>query len=514
MSFKYTAPPEKQAVFVFQLTYTLMTLFTATAICEVLYQLGIAKQGISVVMVLAVFVVAAITDGYWFGLIAALAGVFAYDYLITEPRLGFSFTLGFPITLSVMLLVTLVTSSVTAKIKRQATIARIKEQKAELLYEINRKMLSSRSVSTIVHHATTYLNNDLQRSVVLYTSFDNPERLGYYVSRAKNDANIAFFSSEIEQSAARLALQRREPVGIGGVPQNGVMAFYRPIITQERVYGILGISCQQGPIEESHKPFIDLIVEQTAQALRVQALTHQQQEALVMAETEKNRNTVLRSISHDLRTPLTSIIGSSATFLDHFRELPDTTQVHLVTGIQSDAQWLMSMVENILSVTRIQQNNMVITKTEEAAEEIIAQAVSAFRKRYPAANILIEQPRNLLLVPMDALLITQVINNLLDNAQRHSGDLTVTVTIKMLEENGYVKFSISDTGPGIRADLLPVLFEMRSAQHPQGADASRGLGIGLSICKTIIEAHGGWIEAQNLPEGGACVSFWLPMYGE
>ena len=200
-----------------------------------------------------------------------------------------------------MLLVTLVTSSITAQIKRRAPIAKAKEQKAALLYEVNRKLLSGRSVSTVAYHAITYIKNDLHRSVVLYTSFDNQAQLGYDIARDKKDVNVTFFSSQSEQNAVLQALQHREPVGVGGVPLDGVMAYYRPLLTHGNVYGVLGISCHQGPIEESHRPFIDLIAEQTALALGVQALTL-------------------------------------------YAELPASTRLHLVEGIQTDAQWLMSMV--------------------------------------------------------------------------------------------------------------------------------------------------------------------------
>ena len=205
-------------------------------------------------MVLSVSIVAAITDGHWLGQLAVFWGVFVYDYLITEPPFGFSFTLGFPITLSLMLLVTLVTSSITARIQRRATIKKTKNRKAELLYKVNRKLLSSRSVDIIAHHTMAYLKNDLHCSVVLYTSFDNQAQLGYYIVSDKNHANVTFFFSETEQNAV-------------------------------------------------------------FQALRVQALTLQQQEALIMVETGKNRNSFLRSISHHSRTAPAAASAPAQPFL-------------------------------------------------------------------------------------------------------------------------------------------------------------------------------------------------------
>ena len=232
---------------------------------------------------------------------------------------------------------------------------------------------------------------------------------------------------------------------------------------------------------------------------------------MVIAETEKVHNSFLRGISHDLRTPLTSIIGASSTYLENYTELPQATRIQLVEDIQTDSQWLLSMVENILSITKIYQRNMEIKKTEEAAEEIVGEAVALFRKRYPKADITIEQSSDLLLVPMDALLVTQIINNLLDNTQRHTGNGETKVTIEMKENSGFAEFSVSDTGPGIDPDVLPELFEIRLARRGHEEDSSRGIGIGLSLCKTIIDAYGGRIEARNLPERGAKITFTLPM---
>lgn len=490
---------------------TLLILAVASLLCEGLYLLNVGAQNISIIMMLAVFMIAATTTGYWYGLAASLAGVLIYDYLVTEPRFGFSITLGFPITLSIMLLVALVTSSIVTRIKRQTQNALEKEQRAELLYDINRKMLSCRDESSIARYAIEYLKKDLHASVALFTDFSATDAASFYFRGAEGDVASEFFSTPPEQAAARLAARRMEAMGPGGQPLSDVHGYYCPAIAQGEVYAVFGISCQAGPLPESKGEFLRLIVEQTAQALRVQSLTRQQQEAQVAAETEKSRNSFLRGISHDLRTPLTSIIGASDTSLENRQSLSPATQVQLIQGIQADSQWLLRMVENILSVTRIHQNDMAIDKVEDVAEEVVGEAVSVFRKRHPDAEITIVQPEDVLLVPMDSLLITQVLNNLLDNAHRHSAGRPVQVRVEMGRKNGFAQFSVTDKGPGIPADNLSSLFEIRPATPGCSEDASRGLGIGLSICKTIIQVHGGWIDARNLPGGGACFTFALPM---
>ncbi len=489
---------------------TAVALLVGAGLCELLYRLGTDQQNIIIVMVLAVFITSAITDGYFYGLAAALVGVFVYDFMVTEPRHGFSITLGFPITLSIMLLVTIVTSTITTRLKNRMRAAQAKEQRAELLYSVNRTLLSSRDVASIARQAMEFLWQDLNRSVVLYAPILHEEGSpSFFFRQAEGDATFNFFSSETEWAAAKLAATRGEPVAVGEAGPEGTGTYYLPVVAQGEVYGVLGISCRQGPIPLSHMPFVELIVEQTGQALHVQALAARQQESMVLAETEKTRNRFLRAVSHDLRTPLTSIIGASATFLESRDELSQETQGQLVEGILTDSQWLLSMVENILSVTRIQQNDMSLEKTEETAEGVVGEAVSLFRRRHPDADITVRQTEELPLVPMDALLITQVLNNLLDNAQRHTGEGVPKVVIDLQEVDGYVRFSVIDDGPGIDEDLLPRLFKLRPTRRENAEDS--GLGIGLGICKAIVDAHGGWIRAQNMPKGGARFMFALPL---
>ena len=500
---RYCAPPTDKKRVLFHSLTTVFILLFASLLCRILYRIEHGEQNVNVVMVLAVFMVAAFTDGYLYGLVAALSGVFLYDYLVTPPRFGFSFTRGFPVTLAIMLLVTLTTSTITARMKKQTKRARYQEQRAEMLYDINRKLLACRDEASIARYAMDYLKDDLRRSIALYTSLDDAEHPSCYFRQAEGDITSDYFISRTGWHNAILAAQKKQP-------QTDAVAFYIPIIAQETVYGVFGISRLSGDIPPSKQAFLNLMVEQTAQALRVHSLAVHKQQALVMAETEKARNSFLRGISHDLRTPLTSIIGASATILENREELPVSTQMELVEGIHSDSQWLLSMVENVLSVTKIHKN-MKIQKTEEVAEEVVGNAVAQFRRRYPKVQIRIVASDEVLLVPMDPILITQVLNNLFENAYRHGGGSRTQIEVEMSSKDGMALFSVTDNGPGIPAGRLPHLFDAQYTPSKKREDSFRGLGIGLSLCKAIVEAHGGWIEAYNMPKGGARFLFGLPL---
>ena len=239
-----------------------------------------------------------------------------------------------------------------------------------------------------------------------------------------------------------------------------------------------------------------------------------EQEKLKMEnEREKVRANLLRAVSHDLRTPLTSISGSIAAVLEG-NDLTDSQSRELLTDAKDDADWLFRMVENLLSVTRISGGETAqIHKEEEILEEVLSEAVMNFKKRNRGVSVSVSVPEELLFGPMDAMLIEQVLINLMDNAVAHGGK-TEKIAIAASAEAEYVSISVSDDGAGIEEKTFEHLFD--GSLQFSGKDASdktRGLGIGLSVCKTIIEAHGGRISAENT-EQGSCFTFTLPYGGQ
>ncbi|MBE5798322.1 MAG: DUF4118 domain-containing protein [Clostridiales bacterium] len=227
-------------------------------------------------------------------------------------------------------------------------------------------------------------------------------------------------------------------------------------------------------------------------------------------EREKMKANLLRSVSHDLRTPLTGIIGSSNVMLEQYDLLSDEEKKELVEHVREDAQWLVRLVENILSITRIKDGVVQLKKSPEVAEEIIAEAVGKFRKNRKMP-VHVKLPDEMLMIPMDATLIEQVLVNLMENVVIHAeGATEIRISISRIEEN-QVQFCVEDNGKGIDEDILPKLFEeLFPHAKEKNADGRRSMGIGLSACMSIVKAHGGDMYAQNRPEGGARVRFVLP----
>ena len=242
----------------------------------------------------------------------------------------------------------------------------------------------------------------------------------------------------------------------------------------------------------------------------------QQQEKLRLeTEREKLRANLLRGMSHDLRTPLTGISGSISAVLDNGEYLTKEQQRELLEGARDDADWLCRMVENLLSVTRISDDQIGSLHTqEEALEEVIGAAVLSFRKRNPDITVQVSVPDSVLMVPIDPVLIQQVFQNLLDNAVIH-GKTTTKIRIEARAEGGMAAVSVEDNGDGIDRARLDRLFDgsLPFSGAQQRSDQTRSLGIGLSVCRVIIQAHGGRISAHNRQDGGACFEFTLPLGG-
>ena len=228
------------------------------------------------------------------------------------------------------------------------------------------------------------------------------------------------------------------------------------------------------------------------------------------AEKERMRGNLLRAVSHDLRTPLTSIYGACSAMLENYDELPRQTHIKLLQDVSSDAQWLSRMVENLLSVTRVDPEGVHLSKHSTVLEELIDSLLVKFHKHYPQQTVQVQIPEDFVSIPMDPVLIQQVLMNLLENAVFHARGME-HLWLRVMLKKGTAIFCVEDDGCGIDPERLGRLFSSQlDSQAP--SDTSRSnMGIGLSVCRTIIKAHGGEIYGENRPEGGASFRFTLQM---
>ena len=488
-------------------------LLAATLISFILRELNIGDQNIIMVYILSILFISRITEGYAYGIVFSVLSVLCFTYFFVEPYNTLdSIRAGYPITFLIMLLAALLTSTMMVRIKNQANLAADRERKTEVLYELNKQLLVTRGLGNIVGLTNEYLTSLYDRSVIFYT--EDPLDGGKGVIRqAPSDADASFLNSPNEEAVAHWVFFNKKRAGAGTDTLTGAGAFYIPILSQGNLLGVFGLSCvNASKLNHDNRAFLRIVASLVAMALERQRLSDEQRRIMIESEKEGMRSNLLRAISHDLRTPLTAISGASSAILENKSTMDEQTHDKLLSDIREDSLWLIRMVENLLSVTRINEDAMSVTKTLQAVEEVVSESVSRVRGKYPGCSIKVKVPDELLLVPMDATLIEQVIINLLENAIKHSEkgsqiDLTVERT------GGDAVFEVSDNGEGISPQELPTLFEGYSADRIRSADASRGMGIGLSICRTILKAHNGTIEAENKPEGGAVFRFVLPVEG-
>lgn len=228
------------------------------------------------------------------------------------------------------------------------------------------------------------------------------------------------------------------------------------------------------------------------------------------AHREKMRADLLRSLSHDIRTPLTSISTASSAILENQDTLPDSAKTELIADVKREADWLIRAFENILTITRVDMCADSFTKKPEAAEEVIGEVIAMFSKRSKNVNVVIDLPEELVIVPMDALLIEQVLKNLLENVADHGGSATEAV-LKLRITGSRAVFSVADNGDGIPEPLLGHLFDADALEKIKfNGDTTRGMGIGLELCRSVVTLHGGEIRGYN-KDRGAVFEFWLPM---
>jgi len=237
----------------------------------------------------------------------------------------------------------------------------------------------------------------------------------------------------------------------------------------------------------------------------------QQEKIKAEIAKEQMRGNLLRAVSHDIRTPLTSIVGAVSAVEENHDKLTEEKVLSLLADVKEEAQWLVRVVENLLLVTRIDVDSANVVKEPEPVEEILAEAVGKFKKRFPGAPIRIEMPEDVLFVPMDAILIEQVLCNLLENAVIHGGTVS-DILLKVHKQGDMALFCVQDNGVGISEAVLPrLLTESIYKENENNADGKRSMGIGLTVCNSIICAHGGRVKAYNRKEGGAVFEFSLPI---
>lgn len=484
----------------------LVLVIAASATGYFFRAMGLLETNIAIVYLLAVLLTARFTDGYVFGILASLLAAFFFNFLFVDPIYTFSvYAHRYVITFIIMTIAALVTSTLTTHAKQNAIDAREKEAGTKILYTLTNHLTEAEDIHDIARIATRAISKMLNSSVGCLWLDPNGKPEQIFSQQVSPQKQIRREIPDVDALLHRIeGLKTDYDIG----PE-----FYDwPIYGRETTLGIIRVANETAKVmNESQTRMLHAMIESTALAMDRFRATQQRIEFNEEIARERFRGNLLRSISHDLRTPLAGIIGTSEMLLNMTAK--DDLRYPLMAGIHKDANWLHSLVENILSLTRLQDGKLVLNKQEEAAEEVVGAAIRHISRYYPEYEIAVNVPDELLLVPMDAKLIRQVLINLLDNAVKHTSlqdEICVSVT-KDAEKNCAV-FSVRDSGEGITDSELPNIFQMFYTSRVKHSDAQPGIGLGLPICDAVVKAHGGSITAHNRVDGpGVELIFTLPL---
>ncbi|WMI82274.1 ATP-binding protein [Anaerotignum sp. MB30-C6] len=499
------------SIILYDLFKTILIFLVATSFALCVVEMKVIIDNIFGVYMLAVAITSVITRGYIWGILSSVGGVIAVNFFFTYPYFAINFSMaGYPVTFALLLLMSVLTSALTTRVKKAAILSAMRERRAENLTKMSNALLSANTLNKVIEITLDFFFQSNHCSVVAYLG--NPENPKIKLFQTLKSQDELIFNSPLELKLAVDAFTKNEVCGVVLNPKvQNCKGSYIPISSENKVYGVIGLLFENDYVLLDTYIFSEIMISQTILALERQAIEEKAQQILLEKEKEKMRSNLLRAVSHDLRTPLTCILGATTTLQENKEKINEVTFDQLLSDIHHDAQWLIHMVENLLSITKISSEDAKVKKQDEIVEEIVAESVSRILKRFPNSTINVSVPEELLIVPMDATLIEQVLINLLENAIRHSGT-SLPVRLKVSKEQDEAIFTVTDYGKGIDPTKVSTIFEGKSGAV--SADANRGLGIGLSICKTIILAHDGRIFAKNHNCGGASFTFVLPMKGD
>ncbi len=491
---------------------TFSLLVGATLLAYLYTKVTANHTNVAIIYILAIFLTARFTSGYFWGILASIIGVVGVNYFFTYPFLQIDFTInGYPVTFLGLLTIAFITSGMTAHVTERNKIISEREEMTHKLNDINNQLLISDRVDQIIE-LTLNTVIDFTKSSVIFHKTDPLKKINY-IEKLYSDEDREMLTTPHELERAHWAFSKVQNSDFSSSDIAYGSGLYLPLISHEHIWGVIGIYHFPTTLYKNNTlTLLKLMLTQVAMAIERQHLVDEHHQLALETEKEKMRANLLRAVSHDLRTPLTSIIGAGATYLENKTYLNDEEQDDLVKHILEDANWLLHMVENLLSITRIKEGQVKVNKTPEPLEEVVSEAILRLKKRYPKSNVNVKVPDTFLMIPMDATLIEQVILNLLENALKYAHSKE-PIELIVTDDTTHVTFRIIDHGIGLAEEQLEGIFDGNALNPKAQSDSSKGMGIGLSICKTIVCAHGGKISAQNHIAGGAEFIFTLPSQG-
>lgn len=484
-------------------------LLLSTLVGLIFYELGFSEANIITVYILGVLITAVVTTQRLYSLVSSVISVLIFNFFFTEPRFTMNaYDSGYPATFVIMLISAFITSSLAVRIKQHARQSARTAFRTKILFDTNQLLQQAGEKNKIISVAANQLIKLLGRDIIFYTA-ENGALSSPYLFPSSAEKVAEDYITENEQAVAAWVLQNNKHAGATTNTLSNAKCLYLAVRVNTNVYGVVGIAINRTALDAFENSIVLSILGECALALENKKAAKEKEAAAVLAKNEQLRANLLRSISHDLRTPLTSISGNAGILLTNEQTLSCEKKKQLYSDIYDDSLWLINLVENLLAVTKIEDGTMHLKMQAELIDEVIAEALHHVNRKKNEHQIEVRQSEDFIMARMDARLIVQVIINIVDNAVKYTPPGS-QIVIAAYKRDRQVVVEVADNGPGISDEAKPRIFDMFYTAQTKIADSRRSLGLGLALCKSIINAHGGEISVLDNQPKGTVFKFTLP----
>ena len=486
------------------------TTVASTIIGYGFYAVDLREANIITIYILGVLLAAIWTNGHLYGALASFLSVIAFNFFFTVPRYTLQANApDYPVTFLIMLLASVISSTLATRVKKQARQSAKKAYYMELLMNGSQKLQQGRDEQEIIHIAAELVGK-LLNSPVLYALSLKGKKLDFQVEPINEATKLLGTLNAEELGVADWVVKNNKHAGATTNTLSSAQNLYMSIRGNQEVMGVIGIPGKYYPVlDVFEKNIIIYILNECGLILERRRLRSEKQAIEMETQRERLRSNLLRAISHDLRTPLTSISGNAGILMEKSIDLSQEKKQEIYNSIYDDSIWLINLTENLLSITRFENSSMRLQINAELLDDVFKEAVSHLDRKAKEHKIIVELEDDLLMARMDVRLIIQVIINIINNAVKYT-PVGSEIKLSAKKQDKMVCISIADDGPGISDESKERIFDMFYTSGID-ADSRRGLGLGLSLCKSIVDAHGGSIEVKDNEPHGAVFSFTLPL---
>ena len=484
-------------------------IFVICTLIGLLFQkFHFTDTNIVTIYILGVLLTSILTNGYLCSVAGSFLSVFLFCFFLTEPRMSFqTYAVGYPVTFFIMLISSVLTGALAAKLKMHAKLSAQLAFRTQVLFDTDRLMQKAKGETEILDVTCTQLLRLLNRSITAYVVENGALSEGKLFSGKKE--NTEDFLIPEEQQIARWVYENRQRAGASTHYFPQAKCIYLAIRSGNNVYGVIGIPLQKETLDSFEYSILLSVINECALAMENAQNAIEKEKNAVMAKNEQLRADLLRAISHDLRTPLCSISGNADMLLGNSDRLDEATKHQIYSDIYDDSEWLTGVVENMLSITRLNDGRLKFKFTDQLLDEVIVESLRHISRKHDDYKI-VTDCEELVLARMDVRLIMQVLVNLVDNAIKYTPPGSV-ICIRGTKTDGKAQISVEDNGPGIPEEMKTYIFEMFYTGKTTVADSHRSLGLGLALCHSIIEAHEGTLVLTDHDPHGCNFIFTLPL---